>query len=46
MKAYSFKLGISILGKSEADARKNLRKEYNIPDNVPDEYIERAELHD
>ncbi len=39
-KGYNFKVSIRILGESEADARNALRKLYNIPMHIPDEYLE------
>jgi len=39
-KGYSFKIGVRIIGESEADARNELRKLYNIPMHLPDEFLE------
>jgi len=39
-KGYNFKVSVRILGESEADARNNLRKFYNIPMHIPDEFLE------
>ena len=39
-KGYNFKVRVRELGESEADARNDLRRLYNILMHIPDEFLE------